>query len=110
MHWLLTGAFWPHFPDLSQLPGSVPLHATNLSDTDLRLVRIVYDFIAAETLCDKCAALLGRSLSLAVTGGGPGRPGWQILVVTRCRGWRRHRHTAVVTDLLGHLRLEPLRA
>jgi hypothetical protein len=81
---------------------------TDFPDTDLRLVRIVYDFLAAETLCDSCAFPLGRSLSVTVSGGEPS-PGWRISVVTRCRGWRRHRHTAIVTESLGHLRLEPLR-
>lgn len=112
MHWLLTGAFWPYFPDPRLLPGSVPPAAghreTNLPETDLRLVRIVYDFVAAEQLCDKCASPLGRCLSFTVAEGGTG-PGWRILVVTRCRGWLRHRHTAIVTESLGHLRLQPMR-
>lgn len=71
---------------------------------DLWLIRTAYEFTADRTRCDRCRHRLGRDLQVVI--GGRSR----VVVVTRCRGWRRHRHSAVVTDARGDLHLERLHA
>jgi hypothetical protein len=60
------------------------------------LIRLVFEFVAAEAACSRCGAPLGRGLRL-VTSPTRGLPRlWRVSVVTRCRGWRRHGHVADV--------------
>jgi hypothetical protein len=75
---------------------------------DVRLIQVAYEFIAAESGCARCGAPLGRGLRVTppVSGGPPSH--WRVSVVTRCLGWRRHRHTAHVTRPLKDLALGPL--
>ncbi len=63
---------------------------------DLWLLRIVYEFVAAETSCSKCGSAIGRRLRVDYwpTLLGPLR--WRVAVRTRCRGRRRHAHIATV--------------
>jgi hypothetical protein len=35
------------------------------------------------------------------------RRSWSVTVVTKCRGWRRHRHAAKVIDAGRHLQFGP---
>ncbi|MEU4421816.1 hypothetical protein AB0F81_14415 [Actinoplanes sp. NPDC024001] len=103
MEWLLPSMYWSMFRTWP-VPPPVPPAARVPTDTDRELVRIVYETIAAGTGCARCPAALGRDLSLEVMPGGH-TPAWQIVVATRCRGLRRHRHTAVVTKGAGDLEL-----
>ncbi|MEY9928864.1 hypothetical protein ABH926_003503 [Catenulispora sp. GP43] len=69
------------------------------------------EFMAARTLCERCGARLGRKVSVAPRlqdaggiGMGPG-----IAVGARCRGWRRHPHTALVSQGRDGLRFGTLK-
>jgi hypothetical protein len=108
MEWLISGVFWSMFAELPAIPLSGPSGVAGPTETDLDLVRLSYDVIAAELGCSTCLASLGRGLYLVVPAGGEG-PTWQVIVVTRCHGWRRHRHTAVVAGVGGGLHFGPLR-
>lgn len=86
MEWLMFMlADWSCLPPVA-LPGAEP------GRDDLWLAQIMYEFVAGRTRCAKCGAALGRGIHPMI-----GTP-WRIVVVTRCSGWRRHRHTAVVTE------------
>jgi len=85
---------------------STALGPTNL---DRWLIEVIYRTVASETYCEKCGERLGRRLQVLL----PTEPYsvWAVLVVTRCRGWRQHRHITTVSrageDLqVGSLRLE----
>lgn len=80
----------------------VPALATEL---DLSLIRLMYESIAGQTMCARCGEALGRGLHLEAWSGAAT---WQVRVITHCSSWRRHRHTAVVTEVSGGLRLGPL--
>lgn len=66
------------------------------SAVDVWLIKLVYDFVAAEAACSRCGARLGHRLRVvpSPTHGLP--PRWRVSVVTRCRGWRRHGYIANV--------------
>jgi hypothetical protein len=76
-------------------------------ESDLWIVRQMYGFIARRTVCCNCGANLGRKVTLAVDAGAPAAP-WRIDVGARCRGLRRHRHTAEITEAQGGLRFGEL--
>jgi hypothetical protein len=79
------------------------------SAIELWLVRLAYEDMAAELGCKKCKAHLGRELHF-VPPGDFDPPWWRLMVVTRCSGWRRHRHVAGVTEAAKNLlfgRFEP---
>lgn len=80
-------------------PGPAP------TGSDLWVTTGTYEFVAVRSACGKCDAGLSRELSVAAV---PGTT-WRIAVSARCRGWRRHRHTAVVTEDHGGLRFGELR-
>jgi hypothetical protein len=67
-----------------------------LTAIDLELVEIAYGVIAAESSCSTCGAPLGRCLRITRTPAAPVLAHWRLSVVTRCCGWRRHRHLADV--------------
>ena len=71
------------------------------TETDLWIARQAYEFMAARTLCERCGSRFGRRLSLAAasgtTSGTTSGATWRIGVGARCRGWRRHLHTAQVS-------------
>ena len=109
MEWLLTSALWGAFTGWNPSPAPALTPSTPFpTELDLLLITLVYELAAGEATCAACAAPLGRRPRLATrrTGVTPAR---QVVVATRCRGWRRHRHTAVVTEASGDLRLGPLR-
>lgn len=65
----------------------------------------MYEFVAVRSVCEKCGAGLGRKPKVSVVP----ETAWLIFVDARCRGWRRHRHTALVAEREGGLRFGELR-
>jgi hypothetical protein len=90
----LIGSYVPAYRD-------VPATASEL---DLLLIQLVYGFVASRTTCARCGDPLGRALHIEAWPGTATSP-WQVLVATQCSSWRRHRLTAVVTEVSGCLRL-----
>ena len=92
MEWFnLEGASWQWSASPTGRPWARP------TVEDLWLIECVYAFIAVNSACTACSRPLSRHIEL--------QPGykldtstWTIVAVTRCRGWRRHQHTAVVTE------------
>ena len=76
------------------------------SAVDLTLIKLVYEFMAADVPCSKCAASLGRKVELTPDTSGAVES-WSITVITRCSGWRRHQHTATVSESHQELILGP---
>jgi hypothetical protein len=76
-----------------------------MTDLDLDVIRSVYEVIAEQFQCAACSADLRTTVHvrLGAVGSGGG-----AVVTVRCRGWRRHRHSAQVVDESGHLVLRPL--
>jgi hypothetical protein len=62
---------------------------------DRSLIEVIYGTIAPESRCEKCGQRLGRRLRVVL----PAEPSLvgDVRVVTRCRGWRGHRHVATVS-------------
>lgn len=85
-------------------PGSEP------TEVDLWITRQTYEFVADRSRCDKCGAAFGRRLNLVAFNEFYERSdvAWRIGVGTRCRGWRRHRYSALVTEWRGGLRFGEL--
>jgi hypothetical protein len=78
------------------------------SAAELLVIKLTYEGIAGLSNCAKCGASLNRPLRLS--SGRTALRHWQVVIATRCSGWQRHRHSAVVTDtpedlLLGTLHL-----
>jgi hypothetical protein len=71
---------------------------------DLDLVRVMYGVLAEQVDCAACGARLRRTVGVVLAGDGATSNG--IVVTTRCRGWRRHRHVARVVERAGDLRFE----
>ncbi len=61
--------------------------------TDVWLVETIYEAIAAQSWCASCGAPLKPHLQLLPMEFGRA-PSWSVTVITRCRGWRRHRQVA----------------
>ncbi len=109
MEWLLTSALWGAFTGWhTSLDPTLTPPTPFPTELDLSLITLVYEVAAGEANCPTCDAPLGRRPQLATRRAGQ-TPAWPVVVTTRCRGWRRHRHTAVVTETSGDLRLGPLR-
>jgi hypothetical protein len=107
MEWLLS-VYWTALTGSYTAPDSRRCMITTApTDLDLRIIRLTYEVAAAESSSAKCGAAIGRRLRLATRCAAPS-PTWRVLVTTRCRGWRRHRHTAVVTEASDNLQLGPL--
>lgn len=70
---------------------------------ELELIEILGRTVAAASLCERCGAVLGRSLTLWPADSQA--PGWRLLAITRCRGWRRHAYVAEVADIANDLRM-----
>jgi hypothetical protein len=67
---------------------------------ELWLVACAYEYMAAGAQCSKCGSPLGHDTQMVIgpDGGAPG-----ALMVTRCRGRRRHQHLARVRERSGDL-------
>jgi hypothetical protein len=64
---------------------------------ELALVDVVYDFIASRSYCVRCGSPLGLNLNADVLPAQDGAAPWsRVSVRSRCRGWRRHLHTALI--------------
>ncbi len=73
---------------------------------DVWLIQLIYETIAAESCCGMCGCPLGRGLQVASSP--PDLPrSWTVSIVTRCTGWRRHRHIASATETSDGLELGP---
>ncbi len=79
------------------------------SAVDVSLLQIIYGFVATSTSCSRCGAPLGRRLRVDACPTLLQSVVWRVSVRTRCRGWRRHRHTAAVGQLSNDLVLGPVR-
>ena len=104
---------WPYDAYLDRVPearsADRTLDALCPSTLDKSLIEVIYRTVAPESRCEKCGQALGRRLQVL----SPAKPcsAWDVLVVTRCRGWRGHRHVATVSCArdglhFGSLRLE----
>jgi hypothetical protein len=78
------------------------------ADLDLWLVAVLYEFVAAQSSCRTCGGQLGRQVRVVTCSPGPPSERWRVSVVTRCGGWRRHRHVAEVVRPSRDLVLGPL--
>ena len=72
-------------------------------DIELQFIAIAYECETAWTTCERCRAYLRADVEVVVAPSSAA-PWWCVQVVARCRGFRRHRHLATVTDEDGHLR------
>lgn len=109
MDWLFMYDCW--FGDLSRLAGPASgidyERCVQPTLIDLWLIQIAYEVLVAESTCEKCGAPLGRGLHVVE----PPKyqlSKWQVSVVTRCQGWRRHRHFADIAETSSDLLLGPL--
>jgi hypothetical protein len=83
-------------PDASD-SRSLPTCAESIpTQLDLSLLRVVYEVVADLTMCTACGARLGRRLHVASRGAVHRPSPWSVKIVTRCRGWKQHRHVASV--------------
>jgi hypothetical protein len=123
MDWILSP--WLHWMDLGPAPtlsrrchdeageageagAADPGQRRELTALDLWLIRLAYEVVAAESACARCGAPLGRRIRL-VAWAVDHPAAWTVSIVTRCSGWRRHRHVARVDDGTKALLLGPLR-
>ncbi len=70
------------------------------------LVEAIYQTVVAESSCGECRARLRRRVRIRPAEGRPAAA-WVLTVESSCRGWRRHRHAAVVIDTGRDLELGP---
>ncbi len=77
------------------------------SALDIQVVLALYTALIEQVGCVNCGAPLHRvvKVDLAHSSVNP----TVVIVVTRCRGWRRHRHKACVVDEAGDLRFGQFR-
>lgn len=118
MDWLLQN--WAYWFALSPAPWvfgddeAVPVSSTivgphpELTVVDLWLIELTYEVVAAESHCTRCGAPLGRGLR--VTRSTAEHSQWTVSIATRCGGWRRHRHVAIVGEASNDLALGPFHA
>ncbi|GAA1578540.1 hypothetical protein GCM10009789_35070 [Kribbella sancticallisti] len=103
MEWLMAGICWATFAQTPPPPRCGPP-----TELDLVVIRLSYEVAAEVSTCGRCGAPLGAGLHVLTQYDGRRRD-WRISVATRCHGWRRHRHLAVVRETSNELRLGPLR-
>jgi hypothetical protein len=77
----------------------------NLGRLDIAVVRVLSGMLIDTVSCTVCGARLGRHLDARATHRPFDSP--SIVVITRYRGWRRHRHTANVDERGGELCFGP---
>jgi hypothetical protein len=102
-YWLGLGDGVPAVWTDRGLPAARSLAVTDL---DAELIQLAFEVIAAESACDRCGAPLGRGVHLEPPSG-ECPPSAVAAILTRCRGWRRHRHLAMVCERSNHLLLGP---
>ncbi len=89
---------------------SAPSSGAECHDLDTWMMALIYRSIAGTSWCEICGARFARGLRVLATPAGARRPR-QILVVAKCRGWKRHVHVAnVVVNEDSDISLQPLRA
>ena len=84
---------WPGPPPREPIADD---RCAELTTLDLELIRVVYEVFVEPADCPICGAPLDGAINVDVTGGF--FTASRIVVATRCRGWRRHRHVANVID------------
>jgi hypothetical protein len=102
-------------PDPESRDGAMALHpagtmsrSAELSGIEKWLIHRAYEGIAARSSCKKCGSALGRRLHF-VPPAGHNPSSWRLFAVTRCSGWRGHRHVAGVAEASNDLVLGPFR-
>jgi len=91
-------------------PESLSQSDSEPAEIDLWITRQTYEFVLRRSGCGECGAAMGRKPSVVAVRERRGSfVTWQIVVDARCRGWRRHRCTALVTESGGELRFGALR-
>ncbi|GAA2693537.1 hypothetical protein [Nonomuraea recticatena] len=97
MDWMLLNTICSIYLGVPYVPQAPAAWVgTGPTETDLWITRLTYEVVADGSACDKCQAPFGRRLRLTESRNGSGA--WWITVAARCRGWRRHRFTALVTE------------
>ncbi|MEV6965899.1 hypothetical protein AB0M47_12365 [Hamadaea sp. NPDC051192] len=103
MEWGLPSSSW-----LSWRSGAADLPSAAPTESEAELVEVLAQALADSTVCRRCGACLGRRVRLI-----PGSPSgvtpdaWRLLIVARCRGWRRHPYIAEVVAGRWDLRFGP---
>jgi len=67
-----------------------------ISVEECELISLIYQVLIDDMRCSRCRAELNRRIHLETRSGRAETR--QIVIVVRCRGWGRHRHTATVTE------------
>jgi hypothetical protein len=92
-------------------PQVSPNTGADSSFLDTWLIALVYSAIAAGSSCETCGCRLGRKLRVFSPPPAGARGPRQLLVVAKCRSWKRHVHVATVVINEGDdTVLRPLRA
>jgi hypothetical protein len=82
-------------------------HLSPVSPAHLWMTRRAYQQEARDTECSRCGSALHPRPRLDSLDMGP-PDFWPLVVSTRCLGWRRHRHVAVVEETPHGLHLQAL--
>jgi hypothetical protein len=69
---------------------------------ELDVIELLGGLVAKESRCSRCGAPLGRFVQLRPVTAIP-QDSWTLGVLTCCQGWRRHKHTASVTESGGDM-------
>jgi hypothetical protein len=102
------GGPYQGYDEKRRTPGTVLGEHAELSPVEVWVLRLSYQDLAARLNCERCGSRLGRELRLLLPSA-TYPPSVRMLAMTRCSGWRRHRHVAVVTESSEDLLLGPLR-
>jgi hypothetical protein len=107
VEWLVGWAYWSVFtgwpgpwdwsPDRA-VPGAsaAAVPDPEITDTDLWLIEVTYETVAAQSRCVRCGAPLGRGLHVVAS---LETSPWTVSIVTRCGGWWHHRHVATARSV-----------
>lgn len=93
-------------PDLVQTTRN-QTHSGSRSMAELWLIDRAYEHIAARSFCHRCGAPLNGRRTMRESNAGAEE--WCLTLTTHCRGWRRHRHHALVREVADDLVLGPFR-
>lgn len=92
-------------PEKEELVRSETAHTCTAAE--LFMIERAYEHIASRSYCYRCGAPLTRRRQTEEAA--PESRSWRLTVATHCRGWRRHRHVATVTEEADDLVLGPFR-